>query len=75
MNNVTNVSVGGQRLLTLTSSGMSPLCILLFLFFTVVPLWRYYRGVFPVAMPLHVVTRISCLDRTTSKDVPRIVSK
>ena len=46
---------------------MSPLCILLFLFFTVVPLWRYYRGVFPVAMPLHVVTRISSLDRTISK--------
>ena len=64
-------SVGGQRLLTLTSSGMSPLYILLFLFSTVVPLWRY----FPVAMPLHVVTRISCSDRTTSKDVPRIISK
>ena len=40
----------------LTSSEMSPFYILLFLFFTVVPLWQYYRGVFPVAMPLHVVS-------------------
>ena len=40
-------SVGGQRLLTITSSGMPPLYILLFLFFTIVPLWRYYRGCLP----------------------------
>ena len=41
---------------------MLPLIVYCFRFFL-------YRYVFPVAMPFHVVTRISSLDRTTCKGI------
>ena len=45
-------------------------------FFFFFLLWRYYyRGVFPVAMPLHVVARVSSLDRTTCKTTFHILSR
>ena len=62
------VFVGGQRLLTFKSKLRDVATyFLLFSIFSVVALWRYYRGVFPLAMPFHVFTRISSLDGTTCK--------